>query len=191
MGGVRTVTENISIESVLKDEPWEYVIFQQGGGLYGKAESHYPYLDNLLEYIAKYLEKGSYRTGYQQNWSFPKSCTAKRFDMYDRDQDKMFKACLDCARELKKKSSLDLIIPTGTAIQNGRQSFLGDTFNRDWGHLSLTYGRYTAACTWFEKISGLDVRENNYRPETIDEGTALICRNAAHEAVLRPKRVTE
>lgn len=191
VGGVRTVTKNVSIEHALRDEAWDYVIFQQGGGLYGKTESHYPYLDNFLAYVAGILEQGTYRTGYQQNWAFPKSCTAERFNFYDRDQEKMFRACMDCARDLKKKSSLDLIIPTGTAIQNGRQSFLGDTFNRDWGHLSYTYGRYTASCTWFEKISGLDVRENPYRPSTIDEGTARICRNAAHEAVMRPRRLTE
>lgn len=189
VGGVRSVTKDVSIEYALRDEAWDYVIFQQGGGLYGRTESHYPYLDNFLDYVAGILKPGSYMTGYQQNWAFPKSCTAARFDFYDRDQEKMFRACLDCARELKRKSSLDIIIPTGTAIQNGRGSFLGDTFNRDWGHLSYTYGRYTASCTWFEKITGLDVRENPYRPSTIDEGTALICRAAAHDAVLMPRRV--
>lgn len=181
----------MSIASILKDEPWEYVIFQQGDGDYGIVDSHYPYLDNFITYLKSHLVPGSYKVGYQTTWAFPKTSDNARFDKYDRDQDKMYRACADCAKTLKERSSLDIIIPTGTAIQNGRQTSLGDTFNRDWGHLSLTYGRYTAACTWFEKISGLDVRENNYRPETIDEGTALICRNAAHEAVLKPKRVTE
>ena len=37
-------------------------------------------------------------------------------------------------------------------IQNGRSTALGDTFNRDGYHLELTYGRYTAACTWFETL---------------------------------------
>lgn len=38
-----------------------------------------------------------------------------------------------------------MIIPTGTAIQNARTSFVGDHMNRDGYHLDLKIGRYTAA----------------------------------------------
>lgn len=188
--GIKSTTADKSIEFMLRDEPWDYVIFQQGQGLYGDVESHYPYLDNFLDYLPNYLTPGTYRTGYQMTWAFPKDCTNARFDMYDKDQDKMYKACSDCAKTLKTRSGLDVIIPTGTAIQNGRQSELGDTFNRDWGHLDYYYGRYTASCTWFEQITGIDVRTTTYRPSTVTESQAVICRKAAHDAVMNPYEVT-
>lgn len=189
--GILSTSGSKSVEYILKDEPWDYIIFQQGAGSYGIVESHYPYLDNFLSYIAGILTPGTYKTGYQQNWAYPKSCTDDRFALYDYDQDKMYAACVDCAATLKTRSSLDLIIPTGTAIQNGRTSSLGDTFNRDWGHLDYNYGRYTASLTWFEAISGIDATTITWKPETVTEEQAIICRKAAHDAVMTPGSVTE
>ena len=82
------------------------------------------------------------------------------------------------------------VIPVGTAIQNGRSSSLGDTFNRDGTHLEMTYGRFTAACTWYEKISGNSVLDNTYFPE-FDSASAFVAKNAAHFAVLNPFSLTD
>ena len=188
--GVKTKTDKVSIEYILRDEPWDYVIFQQGGGLYGILDSHYPYLDDFLAYLAQILPAGTYKTGYQMNWAFDASSTSSRFDYYDRDQMKMYEACRDVAFALQERSGLDIIIPTGTAVQNGRTSPLGDSFNRDWGHLELTYGRFTASCTWFEAITGIDVTANPYTPESLPPETAAICRLSAHNAVANPKQIT-
>lgn len=188
--GVKTKTDSCSIARIFADEPWDYVIFQQGSGLYGILDSHYPYLDDFIAYVAQYLKAGTYRLGYQMNWSFPASCTNSRFAYYDCDQMKMYEACRDCAFALQERSALDLIIPTGTAIQNGRTSFLGDTFNRDWGHLDYNHGRYTASCSWFEAITGIDVTANPYAPDTLTPEVAQICRRAAHAAVVNPRQIT-
>ena len=189
--GVKTTTENVSIATMLADEPWEYVIFQQGQGLYGVVDSHYPYIDNFKEYLKSHLSAGTYKVGYQMTWAFPKDCTNDRFNQYDKDQDKMYAACRDCAFEIQSRSGLDIIIPTGTAIQNGRTSSLGDTFNRDWGHLDYNHGRFTASCTWFETLTGMDVRDNTYTPTSVSATNAGICRRAAHAAVTSPKVVTQ
>ena len=188
--GVKTKTDKVSIEYILRDEPWDYVIFQQGAGLYGIVDSHYPYLDNFLTYVAGILTPG-YKTGYQMNWAFPADCTdTARFGRYDNDQMKMYVACRDAAFTLQERSRLDIIIPTGTAIQNGRTSSLGDTFNRDWGHLDYNHGRYTASCTWFEAITGINVTTLTYVPDSMTPEVASICRQAAHNAVQAPKQIT-
>ena len=188
--GAKTTTDNVSIEYILRDELWDYVIFQQGNGLYGIVDSHYPYLDNFLTYVTGILTTG-YKTGYQMNWAFPVDCTdTARFGHYDNDQMKMYEACRDAAFTLQERSHLDIIIPTGTAIQNGRTSSLGDIFNRDWGHLDLNHGRYTASCTWFEAITGINVTTLNYAPDSLTPEVAAICRQAAHNAVQAPKQIT-
>lgn len=188
--GVKTTTANVSIAYILQDEPWDYVIFQQGHGYYGKIETHYPYIDNFIAYLARYLKKDSYKVGYQMTWAFPDNTTTSYYAYYNSDQMTMYRACADCAKTLKERSGLDVIIPTGTAIQNGRTTSLGDTFNRDWGHLEKSYGRFTAACTWFEAISGVDVRTNAYVPSTLNDAMATMCRKFAHDAVQNPYDVT-
>lgn len=57
--------------------------------------------------------------------------------------------------------------------------------------LEVTYGRYTAACTWFEMITGQNVVGNPYAPETIDPQVVKIAQNAAHYAVQKPDEVTD
>ena len=192
VGGIRTVNGDKSIEFCLKDEPWDIVIFQQGQGLYGVVESHYPYLDNLIAYAKERLENKACKFGYQQTWALSAHSTNSRFSLYDHDQQKMYQACVDCAEALRVRSSLDYIIPTGTAIQNGRQTSLGDTFLNpsDELHLNTTYGAFTASCTWFETFTGMDVTSNPFCPPGVDEATARLCRKAAHLAVLHPTGVS-
>ena len=84
-----------------------------------------------------------------------------------------------------------MIIPTGTAIQNARTSFVGDHMNRDGYHLDLKIGRYTAACTWFEKIFERNVVGNPYYPEGMNYDQREVAQKAAHGAVLHPDRITE
>lgn len=105
----------------------------------------------------------------------------------------MYNAIVDVARKVMGTSSygFDLLVPSGTAIQNGRTSSLGDTFNRDGYHLEVNYGRYTAACTWFEAISGKNVEDVPYAPSSVNETRARIARAAAHKAVANPYSVTE
>jgi hypothetical protein len=79
------------------------------------------------------------------------------------------------------------IVPTGTAVQLVRYR-LGDILNRDGMHLSYTLGRYTAACTWCEFLTGRIVDGNSYYPATINETEAQICQEEAHEAVFMSQR---
>lgn len=62
--------------------------------------------------------------------------------------------------------SVEFVIPTGTAVQNARSSYLGDTLHRDSKHLNYGIGRYiasmtTAACLGYpvEKVTSLKLSE--------------------------------
>ena len=69
-------------------------------------------------------------------------------------------------RARKAHPELKLLIPTGTAIQNGRTSYVGDRFCRDGYHLSFLLGRYTASLTWLEVITGQSAIGKKYTPPT-------------------------
>lgn len=62
--------------------------------------------------------------------------------------------------------SVEFVIPTGTAVQNARSSYFGDTLHRDYKHLTYGLGRYIAAMTVaaslgcpVEKISSFKLSE--------------------------------
>ena len=57
-------------------------------------------------------------------------------------------------------------------------------------NLKLSYGRYTAASTWYESLTGKNVTKNTYAPADVDARTAQACRCAAHDAVKHPWKVT-
>lgn len=102
----------------------------------------------------------------------------------------MYKAVIEAVRKAKIAFDLDYVVPSGTAIQNGRNTLIGDNFNRDGYHLSLGIGRYIAACTWFEALTGTDVVGNTFKPEGLSDLEAEIAQHAAHAAILNPDKVT-
>ncbi len=59
----------------------------------------------------------------------------------------MYQAIADAVKKAAKVNKIKIVIPSGTAIQNARTSFIGDHLNRDGYHLDVKIGRYTAACT--------------------------------------------
>ena len=75
------------------------------------------------------------------------------------------------------------MIPCGSAIQNARSTKLGDSLCRDGYHLNYTYGRYTAACVWYEILTGCDVRRNPYRNPDMTRTQQRLTQSSAHRAV--------
>lgn len=189
--GVKTTTANQRLSMAITDEDWDYISFQEQSGLSGLYQPWAASLPRLLEYVNGLVTNDDVQMVIHRTWAFPQSSTYSGFANYGNDQMTMFNALVEATNQVAELTNIDIIVPVGTAIQNGRTSWLGDTFNRDDRHLELTYGRYTAACTWFEKIFGEDVTDNPYFPVTIDALKAEIAQNAAHAAVLIPDAVTD
>ena len=77
--------------------------------------------------------------------------------------------------------------PVGMAVQKARGK-MGEVLCRDGFHLNKAYGRYIAACTWCEFLTGRKVVGNSYHPESVDAQTALLCQKMAHQAMRDIKR---
>ncbi len=128
--------------------------------------------DSFLSMVAGYIHKRcpGASLGYNMTWAFPRNSTAANFStIYGGSQKQMFRMICDTTQVLleglreeedlasfygsrtpslqavsKGTELIDFMIPSGTAIQNARSSYMGDTLNRDQKHLSLNYGRYIA-----------------------------------------------
>lgn len=191
VGGVKTNKTNVSLAEALADENWDYISLQQVSGYSGIYESYVVSLPSLVKYVQEHATNKRVKLMMHQTWAYAANSTHADFSKYNKDQIKMYEAIVSAIDNAANLVNIDMIIPSGTAIQNGRTSIIGDNFNRDGYHLELTYGRYTAACAWFEKIFKKSVVGNQYAPSTISDYYKKIAQNAAHSAVLNPHGVTD
>ena len=189
--GTKTNTPETSIESALADEDWDYISFQQVSSNSGIFHTYVNPLPLLHQYVDQRATNPNVKYILHQTWAYSQDSSHKRFINYNKDQMTMYKAIVDAVSRAKHLAPIDIIVPAGTAIQNGRTSSLGDSFCKDGYHLEVNYGRYTAACAWFEALFNKSVIGNSFKPETVSDYQAEIAQYAAHYAVMRPKEVTE
>ena len=180
--GVRHQIDHMTLARAIKDEQWDYISLQQASGFSGLYESYTPYMAELLAYVKKLAPKDC-KIVWHQTWAYAQDSDHGDFPKYHNSQSEMYKAIMDASERVVRDYHLDLIIPSGMAIQNARATFIGDHMTRDGYHLELTYGRYTAACTWYEAIFGKSVVGNSYVPEGVKPEFAKAVQEAAHLAI--------
>ena len=180
----------MSLEAVLADEDWDYVSLQQASPFSGMYETYEASLPELIEYVKARLPKKT-KLMLHQTWAYASTSKHSGFKNYKCNQLTMYQAIADAVKKAAKANKIKIVIPSGTAIQNARTSFIGDHLNRDGYHLDVKIGRYTAACTWFERIFKHNVVGNPYTPEGLDEARKAVAQKAAHAAVKHPYKVTD
>lgn len=177
-----------TLAEIISDEPWDYVSLQQASPLSGIYESYARWLPELYAYVrARVPDDAVFML--HQTWAYAADSDHSGFAGYDNDQMKMYRAIVDANERAAGLVGIDIIIPSGTAVQNARTSFIGDNMDRDGYHLDLLWGRYTAACTWFETLFG-HVTGNGYAPQGMSGDYVRVARLSARKAVLHPDRVT-
>lgn len=98
---------------------------------------------------------------------------------------------MSAVKKISRKTGIKVVVPCGSAIQNARTTMLKDSITRDGYHLHKTFGRYVAACTWFEKIFKQSVVGNTYMPEGMSESQCFAAQISAHKAIRRPYKVSK
>lgn len=183
--------DSVSIAEALSDQDWDFVSFQQVSHDAGRFETLVEPLPLLFAYVRRHLQGKKVKFIFHQTWAYAQDATHEGFKNYDRDQLKMYRAIVEVSMSIKELIPVDIIVPTGTAIQNGRTSMIGDNFCRDGFHLDVNIGRYTAAATWFESLFGESVMGNSFKPAALSTHEAEIAKQAAHVAVLKPYAITD
>jgi hypothetical protein len=189
--GVKSTTANTSMATALADEKWDYVSLQQVSQHSGQFETYQASLPDLFNYVSRRAEHANPEVKYilHQTWAYAQNSTHEGFANYGWDQMIMYNAIVDAVERAKGLIRTDLVIPAGTAIQNGRNTVLGDNFTRDGYHLNTVIGRYTAACTWFEALFNTNVVGNTFRPAGLSDFESSLAQHAAHFAVQHPNAI--
>ena len=126
LDGIRRQTDRMTLERAIKDEKWDYISLQQASGLSGFYDTYTPFLPALVSYVRNNAPKGC-KLLWHQTWSYSKDSSHEAFKNYNKDQMKMYHAIMDCSRRAVEDNKLSMVIPSGTAVQNARTSFIGDS----------------------------------------------------------------
>jgi len=160
---------SLSIPEALACGPWDVITFQQASHLSGRPQSYFPYLENLSELCHRTCPRA--KQYIQQTWAYEVDSTHEAFKDYHSSQGEMFRRLRD-AYELASATIHAPLIPVGDVIQLLRQrtdafDYLrgGRSLCRDGFHLSLDYGRYAAAATWYMTICGGEFVRCSFAPE--------------------------
>lgn len=190
-----TVSKKATLLDGLTDERWDIVVLQQASGKSGMYPTYRPWFDRLAEIVRWHCPNAGACIAWQQTWAYARNSGHRDFGRYEKSQRLMYDAITASVGQLLADTSVEVVIPSGTAIQDLRATELCDSLDltRDGYHLSLKAGRYTAACTWFQSLVapafGTSVAENGCRlegtPHALTEREAELCREAARRACIR------
>ena len=203
VNGRRTNMGKRTIKDIVTDEPWDVITLQQVSQEAGREESYEPSLSLMIGYVKALATNDSVRLGFHQTWAYAQDSNHGGFANYDRNQFLMYASIVAAVEEAMQnhRGDLQFYIPVGTAIQNARTTELADPvigesqpvnreLTRDGFHLNYTIGRYIAACTWFEALTGISSVGLKSRPKGVTPVQAELAQRAAHAAIEVPVAVT-
>lgn len=197
-----TVSKNATILEGLKDEPWDIITVQEVSNYSGTYDTYQRWAPKLISIIRKEALNPDASIVWHMTWAYASNSKHGAFPLYDRDQDKMYNAILNCVNNARKDFNVPVVIPCGVAVQAARGTRLNNEsrvpadcsvyqLTRDGFHLSRQHGRYLAACVWFETLIkptlGKSVKGNPYLLEdteySITKKDARLCQKCAVDAV--------
>ncbi len=178
----------------IQDENWDIITLQQASGSSGIPSTYTPYLENLIDYVNANKTNDNAKLGWHMTWAYQQDSTHAEFSKYDKSQETMYNAITSTVQNVVVPTdAFDFIIPSGTAIQNVRTSYIGDTLTRDGYHLSYGLGRYTAGMTWFKALTGKTIDNITFVPSSSDftDEKIEIVKEAVNAACSNPFEVTK
>ncbi len=178
------------ISDALKSEYWDIIAIQHGtnnGARYTSPEC-YARLTPLIEYI-KEMAPGA-KIAFNMTWMGESTRQHHEIISYKGDMAAMRKKLVEVTKEVVLTNPLvDLLVPTGTAIENARTSKIG-LLTRDCYHLSMDKGRYIAGLTFIAAVTGLSVNGIEWAPEGVDEYSKAVAVESASNALKHPFEIT-
>ena len=181
---------NVGLREEIASDDWDFISLQQVSDLAGVVDS-YQFLPHLINEIGWYIKDTNHtRIVWNMTWAYQSDCTHSGFARYGNDQMKMYKAILAAVEEeVLTNQRIATLIPNGTAIQNARTSFLGDTLTRDGYHMSYDIGRYIVGLMAIKALTGANIDDCTYSPT--DEKTTTVCKESVNNAFKNKYQITD
>lgn len=189
--GAWSNTASYAPYTALVDEDWDYITMQQASGVSGVLSSYDPHLENLIGYVTE--ECPNAKLIWHMTWAYQGDSTHSAFPTYNSDQMTMYNAIISAVQNrIVDDSNIVGIIPSGTAVQNMRTSYIGDTLTSDGYHLSVDNGCYLVALTFAKSITHCDLSKVSYTPSahSYTDKILVAMKEAVENAIAKPFEVT-
>ncbi len=189
--GKWTSTNGYISTTAMKERDWDFVSMQQASGYSGIADSYEPYLSTVVEAVKKYCPNA--KRMWHMTWAYQGDSNHNDFTKYGDDQKTMYEAILNAVNtKVLSRGDFGFVIPSGTAVQNLRTSFLGDNITRDGYHMSYNIGRYLTGLMWARKITGKSIAGVSFKPSsyTYTDSQIAVIKDAVEKAYEKPYEVT-
>ena len=190
-----TVSKKATLLDGIADERWDVVVLQQASGKSGIYPTYQPWFGRLVEIVRWCCPNAGACIAWQQTWAYARNSQHRDFGRYEKNQQLMYRGIVSSVEQLMRETSVEVVVPSGTAIQDLRNTALCDSLDltRDGYHLNPGTGRYTAACAWFQTLVapafGTNVAGNGCRragtPHELTPQEAEACQEAARRACIR------
>ncbi len=196
-----TVSKRATLLDGLKDEPWDIITIQETSGRTGLYETYEEWIPRLVDIIRKEALNPHATIAWHETWAYASNSDHGMFKLYGNNQEKMYNGIVSCVRRSSEEFGLP-VIPSGDAIQIARGTRLNNDkvvpatskvyqLTRDGYHLTRQFGRYIAACTWFEALIkptlGKSVKGNGYllrdTEYSMTRRDARLCQKCAAKAM--------
>ena len=185
--------DNSTMLHGINDEDWDIITMQQASGYSGMASSYTTSLNYLINYVNKNKTNPSAQLVWHMTWAYQQDSTHSHFSRYDNDQIKMYnQICNAVKSSVLPLNVFNIVIPSGTSIQNARTSYFKDTLTRDGYHLS-ELGRFIAGYTWFSSLTGKELAELKCQPTSLSltEDDVQVIIESVNHAEQRLFEITE
>ena len=182
---------NVSVQTGVNYAEWDIITIQQVSQNSGMPDT-FGNLQNIIDYV-KGVRPHS-KLYWHMTWAYQGNSSHSGFANYGKNQTTMYNAITGAVKsDILTNSAFEGFIPSGTAVQNLRSSYLGDTLTRDGFHLSNGVGRYTAALMWYKQLTGEDIAGITAIPEDFPEVEAYLpaIKEAVNNAYAKPLEVTK
>ena len=187
-GTVTTASSNLF--TALQDEEWDIIVLEQASGLAGLRVSYEPYLTNLKNYILRNDPQA--KLAWHMTWAYQADAPNSDFANYDHDAAIMYRSIADAVQtRILPDRDFSYIIPSGTAIENVRMGYAGDTLTADGFTLNTVLGNDTVAQTWFRTFTGCAQDRIGYVPVGMNHVENKTAKESADHAVQAPYTVKE
>ncbi len=175
--------------TALQDENWDVITVQQVSSNSGQPET-FGNLQNIVDWVNQYKTNPDAKVMWHMTWAYQQDSTHEAFPNYGSDQMTMYNAIVNAVQgTVLNVEGIDGVIPAGTAIQNLRQTALGDTLTADGYHLNDQHGDYTASLTWYAAITGESLDLVDYAPASVTNDVFNIKR-AVGRAIINPYEIS-
>lgn len=192
--GVFVNTASAKLSDVLVDEEWDLITLQQGSHDSGMVSTYKTdQINYLIETAVRATNNPKINIGWHMTWAYHQKTGHSAFPKYNNDQMTMYEAICACVRErIVPNDYFSFVIPAGTAIQNARSSYLGDSLTESDGYHLNNLGDYIIGLTWILQYTGWDIADLNmdFVPSQFVRDIEVI-KESAMNAVLNQFEVTE